>query len=118
MHARVLHMRWQGPLRAGLAQFHARVRQPPVSLYEHATQSRHIGSLCYIAALRPPPTPSHARACERVLAFTSTLSVCFHETRRMKSSNLNTPFSFISPPMWDKMSLFQFSAFNVSNTKF
>ncbi|KAJ0612827.1 hypothetical protein HanHA300_Chr01g0031681 [Helianthus annuus] len=45
--------------------------------------------------------------------FATTLSVCFHETIRMESSHLNTPLSFISPPMWTRCHFPTFPAFNV-----
>ncbi|KAJ0800564.1 hypothetical protein HanPI659440_Chr03g0104531 [Helianthus annuus] len=65
-----------------------------------------------------PHRARHARArvCELgcFAPFASTLSECFHETIRMESSHLNTPLSFISPPMWDNVPLshfFQHSSF-------
>ncbi|MFS7918844.1 hypothetical protein Hanom_Chr03g00205941 [Helianthus anomalus] len=54
------------------------------------------------------PTP-RARA-----SYREYTSKCFQETIRMKSSHLNTPLSFISSPMWAKVSLshfFQHSSF-------
>ncbi|MFS7948853.1 hypothetical protein Hanom_Chr06g00564691 [Helianthus anomalus] len=51
--------------------------------------------------------PCHARVFELGCSapFASTLSVLFHEIINMECSHLNTPFSFISPPMWDKVPL-------------
>ncbi|MFS7922602.1 hypothetical protein Hanom_Chr03g00251001 [Helianthus anomalus] len=139
----------------------------PLSLYDHATQSRRIGSIgvprmshhtlishvmCHCEQTRLGHTPcSRAPACHvtshLILAVSvlhhahavkntkcaikaphcahrprhayacASTSVCFHETKRMECFHLNIPLSFISPPMWDKMPLSQFSAFNVSNTK-
>ncbi|MFS7916485.1 hypothetical protein Hanom_Chr02g00177651 [Helianthus anomalus] len=57
-----------------------------------------------------PHRPRHARARVRVRVkvlriLREDISECFHETMRMKRSYLNTPLSFISHPMWDKVPL-------------
>ncbi|MFS8021105.1 hypothetical protein Hanom_Chr16g01423501 [Helianthus anomalus] len=65
---------------------------------QSAPSKRHIAPIAYA---------THARVCVLGCSapFPSTTSECFHETIRMESSHLNTPLSFISPPMWNKMPL-------------
>ncbi|MFS7923630.1 hypothetical protein Hanom_Chr03g00262981 [Helianthus anomalus] len=57
---------------------------------------------CTIKAPHCSSSPTRVRMRVR---DASTLNESFHETIRMESSHLNTPLSFISSPMWDKVSL-------------
>ncbi|MFS8021742.1 hypothetical protein Hanom_Chr16g01430981 [Helianthus anomalus] len=60
--------------------------------------------VCHIAPIAHA-TSMRVRVLRTLREYTS---VCFHETLRMQCSHLNISLCFISPPMWENMSLYHY----------